>query len=72
MPSLFQKAKNFFKALFIHIKTGMNKVSGRVYMKRLEICNSCEFKRGDRCGKCGCLLFPKAKWKTSECPIKKW
>ena len=61
-----------FPPMFTHIKEGMNKVSGKVYMKRLDICSTCEFKRGDRCGKCGCMLFPKAKWKTSSCPIKKW
>ena len=72
MPSIFQQIKNFIKALYIHVKTGMNKVSGRVFMKRLDICNVCPHKRGERCGKCGCLLIPKAKWKTSTCPIHKW
>ena len=50
----------------------MKKVSGKKYMKRLEICASCPFKRADRCGKCGCILILKAKWKTSTCPIHKW
>ena len=72
MPSIFQQIINFIKALYIHVKTGMNKVSGRVFMKRLDICNVCPHKRGERCGKCGCLLIPKAKWKTSTCPIHKW
>ena len=65
MPSFFQIVKNFIKALYTHVKTGMNKVSGKVYMKRLDTCNICQFKRGDKCGKCGCLLIPKAKWKTA-------
>ena len=25
-----------------------------------------------RCGKCGCLIQHKAKWKTTTCPINKW
>ena len=25
-----------------------------------------------RCGKCGCLLEHKAKWKTADCPDNKW
>ena len=72
MPSFFQQVKSFIKALYIHVKTGMNKVSGKVYMKRLDTCQTCPYKKGDRCGKCGCLLLPKAKWKTSTCPVNKW
>ena len=72
MPSLFQRIKNLFRALYIHIRTGSRTVSGKVYMKRLDTCNICQFKRGDKCGKCGCLLIPKAKWKTSTCPIDRW
>tara|TARA_R110002167_G_scaffold3430_4_gene16755 strand:+ start:938 stop:1204 length:267 start_codon:yes stop_codon:yes gene_type:complete len=71
-PTLLTQIRTFFKALFIHIKTGSKTVGGKVYMKRLDTCSMCQFKRGDKCGKCGCLLIPKAKWKTSTCPIDKW
>lgn len=50
----------------------MKKVGGKEYMKRLDTCLTCEFRRADRCGKCGCMLMTKAKWKTSTCPINKW
>jgi|TARA_R100000234_G_scaffold112569_1_gene86329 hypothetical protein len=72
MPNIFVQIKNFIRSLYIHVRTGMKKVSGKEYMKRLETCTMCEFKRADRCGKCGCILITKAKWKTSTCPINKW
>lgn len=72
MPSIFVQIKNFIRSLYIHVKTGMKKVSGKEYMKRLDTCTMCQFRRADKCGKCGCILITKAKWKTSTCPVNKW
>ena len=38
----------------------------------LEICNICEFKQNDSCGKCGCLLQTRLQMKEITCPINKW
>ena len=40
--------------------------------KRMPICNVCEFKTGEFCGKCGCLLEAKTRVMSEECPEGKW
>ena len=41
--------------------------------ERLSICRSCPFiKKMDLCGKCGCFMTAKTKFKRSKCPIGKW
>ena len=39
--------------------------------KRLEICASCEYKKGFRCGVCGCPLSARTKY-PKQCPKNKW
>lgn len=45
-------------------------------VRRLAICNECEFFRpsDERCAhpKCGCYLRHKTAWRSQHCPIKKW
>lgn len=44
--------------------------------KRLEICDSCEYKvdsvLGPKCAKCKCILAGKATLTLSKCPIGLW
>jgi len=40
--------------------------------ERMAICDACEWKRGTRCGKCGCFLVLKTRCLSCECPIQKW
>ena len=41
---------------------------------RRATCDACEHKvaGGVLCGKCGCVIFLKTKWKSQECPVGKW
>lgn len=48
----------------------MPNVSEQDYQDRLDTCFKCEhfLEKLNRCGKCGCLVEFKAKWKTTKCP----
>jgi len=76
LPSLLTMTTNFAKELAEYVAKGAPNVSAENYEKRLEVCNTCPFliKDAMRCGKCGCMLEHKAKWKTSDCPAipSKW
>ena len=70
LPSFFTMAANFTKELAAYAAKGAPNVSPENYTKRLEACGKCPFfkKEKMRCGKCGCLLEHKAKWRTTTCP----
>ena len=74
LPSFFTMAKNFSKDLAKYIKEGAPNVTSRSYLKRLETCSSCPhlLEEKMRCGKCGCLVEHKAKWRTTTCPDNRW
>lgn len=73
-PSIWSMAKTFSKELTKYIAEGAPNVSEQDYRERLADCNACEHLDKDRmrCGKCGCLVQHKAKWKTTTCPINVW
>jgi len=62
--------KSFSKELASFVKEGMPNVSEQDYQDRLDTCFKCEhfLEKLNRCGKCGCLVEFKAKWKTTKCP----
>ena len=70
LPSIFTMAKNFSKEVTKYVKEGAPNVSSENYIARLEACNACPHlvKKSMRCGRCGCLVEYKAKWKTTTCP----
>jgi len=79
LPSMFNQAVNFTKAVSKHIISGAKKVPDSIYRKRMDICSGCEYLSIDksqetrgRCAKCGCFVDLKASWASEECPIKKW
>lgn len=74
LPSMRSMALSLGKEVTNHIANGMKHVDQEVLEERLAICHACEFfnKEMNRCGKCGCFLNVKAKWKSSSCPISKW
>ena len=74
LPSFATMATNFAKDVVTYVKQGAPNVSEKNYQKRLDTCKACEhlIRSAMRCGKCGCLLEHKAKWKTTSCPIGKW
>ena len=70
LPGLLDMAKTFSKELAKYIAAGSPNVSQEEYEERLAECNKCVYFIKDRmrCGKCGCLIEHKAKWKTTACP----
>tara|TARA_R100000231_G_scaffold35832_1_gene31782 strand:- start:210 stop:434 length:225 start_codon:yes stop_codon:yes gene_type:complete len=71
-PSLKDQVFSFARSASKYVASGLDDVAKDVYEQRLQICNTCEDREGRRCGVCGCYLSMKAKWKTEECPNKKW
>jgi ribosomal protein S27AE len=39
---------------------------------RYEQCSNCEHKKKIVCGKCGCIIWAKARILKESCPIGKW
>ena len=74
LPSFTTMAKNFAKDLAKYVAQGAPNVSESSYKERLLTCKRCPdlIKSNMRCGKCGCLVEHKAKWKTTKCPADKW
>ena len=72
MPSLGKQAWGFAKAVTNHIKSGAAHTSEELSKARLEVCDTCDKRSGDKCVECGCFLASKAKWASSDCPIGKW
>lgn len=86
--SIITKIRNFIKALYSHIITGMRKCSQKEINKRYDICSSCNYFEVVRfdpiesvatCNKCGCTLsnnkkyfLNKLAWKDQKCPENKW
>src|SRR5215472_5966073 len=73
MPSLFQQAINYTKAVAKHVATGAKEAGPGIVAARLALCQACEFHTSDnRCSKCGCWTKSKASWQEQSCPIGKW
>lgn len=49
-----------------------NHLSEEDRQARLNICNSCPFKKDDICTKCGCMIFMKTSFENQLCPEDKW
>tara|TARA_R110000787_G_scaffold115506_3_gene225470 strand:+ start:23095 stop:23358 length:264 start_codon:yes stop_codon:yes gene_type:complete len=73
-PGILTMIKTFGKEAVKYLAQGAPNVSPKEYSDRLLTCNGCPDlkKRKMTCGKCGCKVEHKAKWKTSDCPVKKW
>lgn len=87
-PSIITKIRNFTKALYNHILTGMKKCSQREINRRYSICLDCDFvevirfnpkESVSKCNYCGCTLsnnkkyfLNKLAWKDQKCPKDKW
>ena len=74
LPSVLTMIKTFSEELTSYVAKGMPNVTPEEYEDRLNTCFNCDFylKKLNRCGKCGCLVEHKAKWKTTDCPEGKW
>ena len=73
-PNVFKMMKSFGKDLAKYVSAGAPNCSTADYKDRLLTCDVCPhlIRNLMRCGKCGCLVEHKAKWKTTTCPDNKW
>ena len=72
MPSLARQAWNLARSLADFVADGCKTVTREQYQARLEICDSCDHRRNNRCMKCGCRLSLKAQGRAFKCPAGKW
>ncbi len=68
---------NFFDSMKQTIKNVIQDprpVPESVKAERMAICEACEWKKGPKCGKCGCFLALKLKMNNVRCPLSepKW
>ena len=71
-PPLAKQAWNLVTSLADFVADGCTTVSEEQYRERLEICDACDERRNNRCGKCGCRLSLKARGRAFKCPESKW
>ncbi len=71
-PPLSRQAWNLAGALADFVADGCKTVSPQQYGSRLEICDGCQLRRGNRCLRCGCRLSLKARGRAFRCPDGKW
>lgn len=71
-PPLVQQAWNLVRSLADFAADGCKTVTEGEYRQRLEICDSCDQRRDNRCMKCGCRLALKARGRVFQCPLDKW
>jgi hypothetical protein len=75
LPPLAKQAKNFIGSMFNMAKESLKGkaiVDEDTYRIRLETCDLCIHRSGDRCSECGCVLRLKAGVATDDCPKGKW
>jgi len=44
----------------------------KMALERGAVCAECEFRKGDRCGACGCFIIAKVRAPRVRCPKSKW
>jgi hypothetical protein len=71
-PGLARQAWNLAASLANFVADGCQTVTEQEYKKRLEICDTCDRRRGNRCLECGCRLSLKARGRAFQCPLNKW
>ncbi len=71
-PSLARLAWNVGGALADFVEDGFATVDKTEYRRRLEVCDSCDRRRGNQCLECGCFLKLKAGGRAFACPLGKW
>lgn len=72
MPPLRERARNLAGAAFTAIRSGVERAAPEEQARRLAICGGCEFLRGGRCLKCGCVTDWKTRLAAWHCPVDKW
>ena len=71
-PSVHRQVWNLARSLADFVADGCKTVTKEAYARRLEICDACDERRGNRCLKCGCRLALKARGQAFRCPRDRW
>lgn len=65
--------KDLYRSIKAISKSGMELSTNEEHKRRYNICLACEYlSSGGRCGKCGCFMKLKSKYKVMSCPINLW
>jgi len=69
-----KKSYSIFDVIKDTVKGNVQKSDATIISDRIAVCNICpELKKPLRiCGKCGCQVDAKVKYKLANCPIGKW
>jgi hypothetical protein len=71
-PPWRRQAWNLARALADFLADGCQTLTEEQYRRRLEICDTCDRRRGNRCLVCGCRLALKARGRAFQCPLSQW
>jgi hypothetical protein len=72
MPPILSSLWNLAKSLEVFIVDGCRTVTKEQYETRLTVCDRCDFRRENRCLKCGCWIALKARGRVFTCPEGLW
>lgn len=72
LHGILTKPIAILKSIYYRIKC----VNQNISIKRLKICNKCNYrvssKFGDICSSCGCILANKTRLEEERCDLNKW
>jgi hypothetical protein len=75
-PLDFQQIRNVAKQVWIDQTADLSKMailaSAQKAYNRIEICNTCDAYRDNRCTKCGFFMQRRVHTDSAQCPINKW
>ncbi len=72
LPGLVSQFKHLVGDVKDHVLAGCGTLPEEEAKARLEVCNGCPSRVGNRCSECGCFLMIRATWASSHCPLGKW
>ena len=71
-PRVTRQAWDLARSLAAFVSDGCRLVSAEQYRQRLEICDGCARRVGNRCRECGCRLALKAGGRAFRCSRQQW
>ena len=75
-PGLLKRAGSLARAIGSETKAIVQRqpnLTAQQVVARLAICASCDQLRSNRaCAKCGCYVDAKARFRSQDCPLRKW
>jgi hypothetical protein len=63
---------SFLRAIAQHIAEGCPHLAEDSLRKRFATCEPCQFRSGNTCGDCGCVIAIKARMPSQQCPRGLW